>query len=265
MEILSGVARDKKAYDLALNFLVNIDERVTPEIIEQHVSASEYNYPDNIPDIFFRMIDSARNAQMKKNVIGDIGVLRNALCDYSPSELLQRYNGNSKQLLDYIVKNVKAESVLRLTDKSIWPRYCHSIISSAVFLSRFGSANEFHKFANFFHDSDVALPALPLMISKEVYGLGFALACDFLKEIGYQNYAKPDVHLKRMFPALALSESNDDYIVFKSVVRLAKNAEETPYAIDKTFWLIGSGDFYRSGFHIGKRADEFIEWARPQL
>jgi len=259
------VKRDKKAYKLALSFLVHIDERVTPEIIEQHVSESEYDRPGNMPDIFKCLIDSARNAQMKRNVIGDIQRLEEAVCRYDHTALLQRYNGDPKELLDYIVTNVKANDILRLTDRSIWPRYCRSIISSASFLSRFNTTKEFHDFVQFFHDNDVALPALPLMISKEVYGIGFALACDFLKEIGYQNYAKPDVHLKRILPALNLCDSSDEYMVFKSVVRIAKNANNTPYAVDKIFWLIGSGYFYRSGFRVGRHADEFLEWARPQL
>jgi len=266
MEVLSDtVEKDKKAYELALTFLVNIDKRVSPAVIEQHVLESEYNRPDNMADIFKRLIDSARNAQMKRNVIGDIQDLKEALCDYNPSNVLQKYDGDPKQLLDYIVTNVKVNDTLRLTDKSIWPRYCRSIMSSASFLSRFNTAKEFHDFVEFFHVNAVALPALPLMISKEVYGIGFALACDFLKEVGYQNYAKPDVHLKRILPALNLCDSPDEYVVFKSVVRIARNANATPYAVDKVFWLIGSGDFYRSGFRVGRHADEFIEWARPQL
>jgi len=257
--------RDKKAYALALTFLAYIDKRVTTEIIEKHVSVPEFDRPDSMPDIFLRMIDSARNAQMKRNVIGNIHEMKEALCDYDPVDLLQRYNRDQTRLLDYIVTNVKAKNVLRLTNKSIWPRFCRSVISSATFLSRFSSAKEFHKFVSFFHDNDIALPALPLLISKEVYGLGFTLACDFLKEIGYQNYAKPDVWLKRIFSALNLCENPDDYIVFKSVVRLARNANVTPYAVDKMFWLIGSGHFYRSGFRVGRHADEFIRWALPQL
>jgi len=266
MELFPSIAkRDKKAYELALTFLVNIDERVTPEVIEQHVSKSEYDRPDNMPDIFKRLIDSARNAQMKKNVIGNINDLKEALCDFDSANVLQRYNGDPQQLLDYIVTKVKTKNVLRLTDKSIWPKYCRSILSGASYLTRFNTANEFHEFVNFFHDNDVALPALPLMISKEIYGFGFALACDFLKEIGYQNYAKPDVHLKKILPVLDLCDSPDEYAVFKAVVRIASNVGKPPYAVDKLFWLIGSGDFYRSDLKIGRHADEFIKWAKPQL
>lgn len=262
--LLDITKKDKKAYELAVKFLINIDGRVTPEIIEQHIAESEYSRPNDLSIIFLRLIDSARNAQMKRNVIGDIQDLKEALCGYDPFDILKRYSGD-QELLNYVVENVKSQSSLRLTDKSIWPRYCRSIISGASFLVRFRTANEFHKFVAFFHDNFVALPALPLLISKEVYGFGFALACDFLKEIGYQNYAKPDLHLKKILPALNLSNSSDDYDVFKSVLRIAVNVSDTPYAVDKIFWLIGSGNFYRSGFKVGRHADEFIEWAVLKL
>lgn len=267
MKSLQDVAeRDKKAYKLALQFLVNTSEKITPEIIELHVSESEFNRPNGLSTIFRRLIDSARNAQMKRNVIGNLDDLQEALCDYDPFKVLQRYHGNSGELLAYIVDKTKAKDRIRLTSRSIWPQYCGSIISAASFLINFSDAREFHKFVSFFHQNDMAIPALPMLISKEVHGFGFALACDFLKEIGYQNYAKPDVHLKRILSSLNLCDSNDDYSVFKAVIRIAKNVDDTPYAVDKIFWLIGSGYFYRSDIgHTGRHGPEFIEWAKPQL
>jgi len=38
---------------------------------------------------------------------------------------------------------------------------------------------------------------------------------------------------------------------FKAIVRLAGNADVTPYAADKVFWLIGSGYFY-DDLQVGK-------------
>ena len=73
MELLLDIAkRDKKAYEIAWTYLTKIDSRITIEIIEKHISESEYKHPDNLSHIFKRMIESAKNAQMKRNVIGDI-------------------------------------------------------------------------------------------------------------------------------------------------------------------------------------------------
>jgi hypothetical protein len=85
-----------------------------------------------------------------------------------------------------------------------------------------------------------------------------------LKELGYINFPKPDVHLRDMFAALELCENEvDDYRLFKAIIRVAKNAGVTPYALDKLFWLIGSGNFYDDPEigPIGSRQKDFIEFA----
>jgi thermostable 8-oxoguanine DNA glycosylase len=108
-------------------------------------------------------------------------------------------------------------------------------------------------------------------LSQEVNGFGFALACDFLKELGFFNFAKPDVHVKAIVKGLHLaSESPSDYLVFKVVARIAEHCGRTPYDVDKTFWLVGSGYFYdhkslgRNG-RVATDRDEFIHDASRAL
>jgi thermostable 8-oxoguanine DNA glycosylase len=134
-------------------------------------------------------------------------------------------------------------------------------------MSQFTTADDFYKWADLFEKDDRARPALPLLLSCEIYGLGFALACDFLKELGYANYAKPDVHVRDIFEGLGLCQKASDYQLFKTVVRVAKNVEVTPYNVDKLFWLIGSGHFYahpRIGVNgrIGSQKRQFIASAQ---
>ena len=50
-----------------------------------------------------------------------------------------------------------------------------------------------------------ARPALPLLLVQEIDGFGFALACNFLRELGYENFSKPDVHLRKIFWVTGLS------------------------------------------------------------
>jgi len=117
---------------------------------------------------------------------------------------------------------------------------------------------------------DRARPALPMLIALEIEGVGFPLACDFLKENGYRNFAKPDVHIKDIFTRLGLARSRNDYEVFSSVVRVALNVGETPYCVDKLFWLIGSGNFYDHPHigedgRIGNNKEQFYEFALGRL
>ena len=113
--------------------------------------------------------------------------------------------------------------------------------------------------------------ALPMLLSQEIDGFGFALACDFLKELGFRTFAKPDVHVKAIVKGLGLSSENaNDYAVFKAVVRIAANCGQTPYNVDKLLWLVGSGLFYDHP-HLGRkgrvRTDRtaFIRSARRSL
>ena len=103
-----------------------------------------------------------------------------------------------------------------------------------------------------------------MILEKEIIGLGFPLACDFLKELGYSNYPKPDVHIKNIFVTLKLSENND-YSVYKSVIEMSKIVNDTPYNVDKIFWLICSGNFYLHNIKIGRNKDNFLNKLEKDL
>ena len=104
-----------------------------------------------------------------------------------------------------------------------------------------------------------------MMISIEISGIGFPLACDFLKEIGFMNFGKPDVHLKEIFKALNLIDPNEnsaikqDYQTLKLIDKIARANGITSFEVDKIFWLIGSGNFYLENIKIGRNRNEFIE------
>jgi hypothetical protein len=107
-----------------------------------------------------------------------------------------------------------------------------------------------------------------MLLDHEIEGFGFALSCNFLKELGYVNFPKPDVHLRDIFTALELCQAGvDDYQLFNAIIRVASNANVTPYAADKLFWLIGSGNFYDDPMigSIGSHKQDFLEFARSKL
>ena len=104
-----------------------------------------------------------------------------------------------------------------------------------------------------------------MLLSKEVFGFGFPLACDFLKELGYVQYSKPDTHLKEIFKELGLVESDNDYEVFKKIVKIGLLVKKDPAIVDKVFWLIGSGNFYESDVKIGRQKSQFIKYIKDKL
>ena len=104
-----------------------------------------------------------------------------------------------------------------------------------------------------------------MILEAEIYGIGFPLACDFLKELGYINYGKPDVHIIEIFEATGLTEEGlSDYHVLKAITRIADNLNLSSYHVDKLFWLIGSGYFYNhtqfgNKGRVGRMKEDFIE------
>ena len=259
---------DNKIYNCARKFLYeNTPSEVTEEIIESYLNYLEKPNSANwtIEQIFLRFLESAQNANMKAGVIGGsingVENLKSVLFDFDPKKVYEKFQ-NSEELLDEIIKELKPNGAIRRTEKSIWPKYCKTIISMSDFLSQFQNAEDFFEWANYFYNDKRSMLALPMILSEEVYGIGFPLACDFLKELGYINYGKPDVHIKDIFEAHNLIQKKaTNYQILKAIIRIANNAGVTTYNIDKLFWLIGSGKFYNhNNIPVKRLKDEFIKY-----
>jgi len=269
--------RDKKSYQLAKEYLIGLQiAGVTSSLIEKYLRLSELRpRPDSISGIYRSILNSAQNANMKAGVIGKsiggIDKLADVLCDFQPSAILVKFTGGWEQILDDIETKLNRAGKIRRESRSIWPHYCQTILSAARFMVQFPTPADFYSWVDFFDKDDRARAALPMLLDKEIEGFGFALSCDFLKELGYVNFAKPDVHIRDIFKALNLcSAKADDYNVFKAVVRVAKYVDVTPYNADKLFWLIGSGNFYEDKHigdegKIGNNKARFIEYAQSKL
>ncbi|WP_458458329.1 hypothetical protein [Pseudobutyrivibrio sp.] len=70
-------------------------------------------------------------------------------------------------------------------------------------------------------------------------------------DIGYVSYPKPDVHLMDVFAELGLCK-HEPLDTFEAVVKMAEVCGETPYKVDKVFWLICSGKYYKDDMENNK-------------
>jgi hypothetical protein len=275
-KLMNEAERDKAIYDLAKHFLLQLGVAdVTPSLVEKYLQLSQSNpRPKTIAGIYQRILESAQNANMKAAVvgraIGGVNKLGLILCNFEPKAVLKKYSG-WELILNDVERFLKPVGKIRRTPRSIWPQYCQAILSGARFMSQFQTADDFYNWVSFFDNDSRARPALPMLLANEIEGFGFALASDFLKELGFINFAKPDVHLRDIFIGLNLcSAKANDYEVFKAVVRLANNAGVSPYNADKIFWLIGSGYFYDDTHigdkgRIGSHKAKFIAYAKAKL
>jgi hypothetical protein len=238
------------AYDLAQEYLLRFASAgVTKDLLRHYlVPPSNRDTPNTMADVFKRLLESAQNRGMMATVIGrsigGVEALEPLLGGFSPKVAVERYAA-PEDLLDAIKIDLKPVGKFRRGRGSLWPLFAKATLSGARFLGQFTSGPEFIEWVRQFDGDDRKRAALPMLISQEIDGFGFALACDFLKELGFTNFAKPDVHIKAIVRGLGLSSgTGNDYAVFKAVVRIASHCGKTPYDVDKLFWLVGSGRFY---------------------
>ncbi len=248
--------RDKLVFDFAKKYLADIPG-VTKAIVEVYMEPEPQ--PGNIPGVYRRLLESAQNAGSMPNVIGKsiptgFSGLSRFLSDLDPKSVHGSYP-NRKEFSLKLLNDMKEKLTLKgqVNDgaHSLWVRFCGSIIEGAEFLSQFEDSKDFYEWVKFFDDDERAREALPLLLKTKIHGFGFALACDFLKELGYINFGKPDVHIKNIFSSLNLADNKEDHVVLEAIQRIAKNNETDAYAVDKVFWLIGSGKFYKHKQCIG--------------
>ncbi len=257
----------RRTYLAAKKFL--IQELARPDakdIVESYLSLPDQSdRPIPLNELFLCFLSSAQNANMKASVIGgSIGGVRNlglALFCFNPREVARAFENDPDGLLDHIVNTVNPTGQIRTTTRSIWPKYCKTILSAATFFGKFKNGEDFYGWANHFYGDQRSMAALPMVLAAEIEGIGYALACDFLKELGFVSYGKPDVHVIQIFAAIGLCPAKaSPYQVQKVITQVAEAAGVSPYDVDKVFWLIGSGKFYNHPQigSIGRKKAKFI-------
>lgn len=238
----------KDLVTFAISFLEE-ESGAPKELIRKYMETPNFDKPTDLNTIYWRMVASIQNNQGMPNTIGkslpnNIESLRTILFDFDPKKVANTYSELECDLLFEKIKvDVGPTGKLRDAQGSHWPKFCRGVISAAFFLSQFNSGDEFHHWAKGISQYPKAFAGLPLIISQEVFSLGFALACDFIKEIGYTQYGKPDVHVKRILLGIGQIPREDNYLVLKKLSQIAEEAGETAFGVDKLFYLIGSGQF----------------------
>jgi hypothetical protein len=265
MANIATVQYDRDVFCLAREYLLALDQRI-PAVLDKYLQPDARALELGL--IYRKLLDAATTPNMLPTVvgraIGGLDSLRPLLNDYNLQEILRHYS-SWEQVLDAIEVNLHPKGKIRREPRSIWPRFSKTILSGAEFLLQFESAEAFYSWCNIFDRDDLTRPALPMLIAENVEGLGFALACEFVKNLGYANYGKPDVQLINLFVGLELSETNREYSVLQDMFRVARHNVVTTLEVDQVFWLIGSGDFYKDNFRVGRNKDRFIEFARREL
>lgn len=254
-------------YQTAIEYLNGIKPDSVTDL-EKYFIGDRRDY-SSLKDVYIQFIQSAQNYQRMPNVI----------------KLKERYDRISELLEGFDYTKVKDKDIEELYQQfrkefdvggannkyNCWHKWSGSVVDSAKFISDFSDVDDFREFVKCFDYNVSTRMALPLFISEKITGIGFALACDLLKELGFTTYPKPDVHLIEVFSELGLAEKNP-ISTFEAIVRMSDECKEvdinaTPYKVDKVIWLICSGRYYLEApeVQIARHKKQFIEHCKSVM
>lgn len=261
--MINDNAKIKLIFDEAYKFLI---KKVEEEEIKKHIKHYKKYKPTSISEIFNKMVSTLTNKQGYRNFVAYPEEVKDILFNFNPKRLLERVT-DWKQLFNIFKKKFGYKYKMEIEKKNnAWVLYTKGVLSCAHFISNFKDYEEFDNFITSFFSYEFTTVALPMVLEKEIFGFGFPLACDFLKEIGYTQYAKPDVHIKDILNSLKLIDSRKDYDVFKKIIKISKILKKDPVEVDKIFWLIGSGKFHLSTppIDIGSQKEAFLKYIKTK-
>lgn len=218
----------------------------------------------DLSEIYFTLLKSISNKQGMPNAIGDVRRLSSVLFAFSPAKIHERYGLDWETLFDEIKARIKPQSRMKKdVPQNYWVVFSKGALDGAAFLSKFESGDHFAETVSEFANSEILVAAFPTLLEREIHGLGFALACDFLMECGWPEYAKPDVHTKKILSGTGLADGTD-FGTFKAIRLIAKHIGERPYAVDKLIWLAGSGNLYHRRKKFKTGCEEFLRFYGKQ-
>ena len=201
---MTNKEKNQVVYRLAYNYLLDIlPNQLDSDDLHKYFIGDRRDF-SSLADVFEQLIQSAQNYQRMPNVIKFTErkeKIKTILCEYDFTEIAT-YNIEDLYRIFRKEFNVTSED----SNRNSWYKWSKSIIDAAKFMCDFENVDDFKTFVNQFDYNLHTRMALPLLISTKISGIGFSLACDCLKELGYVNYPKPDVHLIDVFSGLGLSE-----------------------------------------------------------
>ena len=219
------------------------------ELEEYYKPRPEYNVSSNnitINNIYLRFLLSLQNRSRTNNIIA----LHKKECDYrlfflgyAPKQVAAKYN-SPKDLYDVLTKEQLITS--KKENSSMALQWCQGALDGAKELAKYATVDALKQE----WDQYMGLK-LPLYWSKKIKGMGFALSCDFFKEIGY-DLPKPDVHIRNVFEEIFSQELKDIKTdeelctgFISAVAQLNQNGiNTTAYKFDRMIWLACTGKFF---------------------
>ncbi|MCI1268597.1 MAG: hypothetical protein LKG21_01675 [Ruminococcus sp.] len=236
-----------KLYEESLAYIFNHTQSLTQEILDKHY-LTPYRIK-SLDETFKIAVESIVDAYGGyKNSIDYENELKNPLiktvmCDYHLSEFIKQYNMDDAKLYkDFLDAGLFKESEAR---HSRWKQFSQSNCQMASFIGNneaFSTIEEMFDYFEKFSSVEQRI-ILGKQIESRIPMWGFAMACNWLKDIGVRNFCKPDRHLRIILSGINNTDLSPDE-TFRKADLIANTENVNIFKLDRILYLIGSGDFY---------------------
>ena len=244
----------------------------------------EYYAPESDKNYLFKLASSLQNSGRMSNSIkfNDKKVenaryrkaISEALSGFQAKDAWENYKDKTGEAIRTTIKEqgidteAKPKKELHEGDKqknykSNWQKYCNGLFCGLDYLvngrkdepSKTGEEEirELAAYDDAVLSDDIIVKIFA--IQSKIYGLGFSLTCDWLKECGCTWLAKPDVHIKAVIASIMETDNISDTETLKYIFDWAKKIgkpDVTAYKIDRIIWLLCTGNFYLNDKTVGR-------------
>lgn len=244
-------------YNKVESFIIQLADLygLSPQDLEEYYHCNpkcDITKGASINSVYERLLGSLQNRQSLPNIIkfwhkDYEKIYRQILCDFDPKKVFRKYKGTEGS--NQLFKDLN-EKVHWNTEHSELPKqWCEGAVDAAEILAKYKDSKALYDVLMKKADNGNLKKIAEYWDSLPIKGMGLALSCDFLKEIGI-DLPKPDVHIvaviKEVF-SLKKDISDDDLTTeFIKIVNILKknHPDMTAYKLDKMIWLICTGNFY---------------------
>lgn len=255
-----------KFYTEAYSFLVNnLPKGLTEDSLRKYFRADCLN-SQTMSDVYEQFLVCAQDYQQLPNTIKfkeHKNVLKRILCDFDVNAIVTKWDSRDN-LFDEFRKKIRFSKPLddKSKHQNLWWRWCGAAIDSAKFLTQFKSIKDLKSYIEKYDRDTYTRIFLALILKEKITGFGFALACNVIKDLGFVEFSKPDVHIKDVLTGLNFCENNE-FSAFECVAQISEECRRfdvsiSPYKIDRVIWLICSGRFYLDNIERPSLKKEFI-------
>lgn len=247
------------------------------ELFKQSVG-KEYEELEEVNKVVVRFAFHAQNAQRRMTIIKFLEKFKEHkenLCGFDPIKIIEKFNVLEdfdvavKKLVEEFRKYLTWNSEKNKTEKrdSIVSSFAKPLLSFCKYLVQLAKDESTGNidFSNIIDkikkdlipqedcEDEIKIPNYKEIIKKfqkRVQGIGFALSCDFLKELDEEfDFVKPDIHIKDILKELCgVDVGKNVYKIMDAFYELYKKLREsidiTAYQFDRMIWLVCTEKFF---------------------